>query len=305
MDRLNRLLLEIYRTARERVSAEYQAVTLELIRPVLPFSSYRWRVSQGSTDGRACRNEYCQGDVPDWPPVDVAWGAGAADTLNLRPGSTGACPAAPQHALVTTFVQPDTLRAHEFVFYRSEGDGAFSEQERLLCQQLVPHLIESQTINRTLGIARLSGHHRSPHRSLGIVDMHGVLHYQEGEFSNQLRREWPDWQGNSLPPPLHKALLETGQELFLGRLLVVTRLVDEDLVILRVRSRKPVDDLSARQLLVALQIAQGLSHKEVARKMCIAPATVRNHIQAIHTRLQVRNSAELVEQLTRAGYERV
>nr|WP_158651774.1 LuxR C-terminal-related transcriptional regulator [Marinobacterium profundum] len=49
-------------------------------------------------------------------------------------------------------------------------------------------------------------------------------------------------------------------------------------------------------------MARGLSHKEVARALGIAPATARNHIQAIHERLRVRNSAELVEQLQLAGY---
>jgi DNA-binding CsgD family transcriptional regulator len=189
---------------------------------------------------------------------------------------------------------------HDCVFYRV-GTG-FTPQEQQLCEQLLPHLIESQAINRLLGVARLSSQHRGPHRSLGIVDSDGVLHYQEGEFGVQLRREWPDWQGSQLPAPLCRALLEDNQELFIGRLLVLTRTLEDDLLILRVRPRLPVDDLSARQLLVALQVARGLSHKEVARALAIAPATVRNHIQAIHSRLRVHNSAELVEQLQLAGY---
>lgn len=88
----------------------------------------------------------------------------------------------------------------------------------------------------------------------------------------------------------------------MGRLVVLTRMAEDDLLILRVRPRLPADSLSARQLLVALQVARGLSHKEVARVLEIAPATVRNHIQAIHVRLRVHNSAELVEQLQLAGY---
>ncbi|WP_020683971.1 helix-turn-helix domain-containing protein [Marinobacterium rhizophilum] len=108
-------------------------------------------------------------------------------------------------------------------------------------------------------------------------------------------------KANFISVPLCRALLDDNQELFVGRLVVLTRMVEDDLLICRVRPRLPADSLSARQLLVALQVARGLSHKEVARVLGIAPATVRNHIQAIHVRLRVHNSAELVEQLQLAG----
>jgi DNA-binding CsgD family transcriptional regulator len=246
-----------------------------MVQQVFPFSGFLWRTSLLSVEGRLCRQEFRFGIMPDEPGVST---------------------------LAICVPQPELGLEHDCVFHRAEDDAVFSPQDRQLCEQLVPHLIESQAINRLLGVARLSSQHRGPHRSLGIVDIDGVLHYQEGEFGVQLRREWPDWQGVRLPLPLCRALLDDNQELYIGRLLVLTRMLEDDLLILRVRPRLPVDSLSSRQLLVALQAARGLSHKEVARKLGIAPATVRNHIQAIHVRLRVHNRTELVEQLQLAGY---
>ncbi|ANG64681.1 hypothetical protein A8C75_20840 [Marinobacterium aestuarii] len=290
MDTLNRLTLGLYRVAREKANAEFQTAALGLIRQALPFNGFLWRTSLQTLEGLLCRREFRCGDVSDRAAAlssdeDVAQQlSGPAPTLRI------------------SVPQPELGLVHECVFFRAGDDDSFDPQEQLLCEQLLPHLIESQAINRLLGVARLSSQHRGPHRSLGIVDSNGVLHYQEGEFGVQLRREWPDWQGPRLPAALCRALLDDNQELFVGRLLVLTRLLEDDLLILRVRPRLAVDNLSARQLLVALQVARGLSHKEVARALGIAPATARNHIQAIHDRLRVRNSAELVEQLQLAGY---
>lgn len=289
MDTLNRLTLGLYRVAREKANAEFQTAALDLIRQALPFNGVLWRTSLQTLEGLLCRREFRFGDVPDRAAA-MSSDEDVAQQLSD-----------PAPALRISVPQPELGLVHECVFFRADCHG-FDPQEQLLCEQLLPHLIESQAINRLLGVARLSSQHRGPHRSLGIVDSNGVLHYQEGEFGVQLRREWPDWQGPRLPAVLCRALLDDNQELFVGRLLVLTRLLEDDLLILRVRPRLAVDNLSARQLLVALQVARGLSHKEVARALGIAPATARNHIQAIHDRLRVRNSAELVEQLQLAGY---
>jgi DNA-binding CsgD family transcriptional regulator len=51
-----------------------------------------------------------------------------------------------------------------------------------------------------------------------------------------------------------------------------------------------------RELQVASQIAKGRTYEEVAVALGIAPSTARNHLQAIHEELQVRNKAELIAQ---------
>jgi len=53
----------------------------------------------------------------------------------------------------------------------------------------------------------------------------------------------------------------------------------------------PVDELTSRENDVLQGLSRGLSTSAIARKLCIAPVTVRNHVQGIlqkfdvHTRL--------------------
>jgi DNA-binding CsgD family transcriptional regulator len=53
------------------------------------------------------------------------------------------------------------------------------------------------------------------------------------------------------------------------------------------------DRLTPRERQVAAEIANGLTHKEIARLLGLSPATVRNHTQAILTKLDVHSKATL------------
>lgn len=56
----------------------------------------------------------------------------------------------------------------------------------------------------------------------------------------------------------------------------------------------PVSNLSAREMEIANYYAQGQTSKEIAEKLFISPATVRNHIATIYRKLEIRNKTELV-----------
>lgn len=60
-----------------------------------------------------------------------------------------------------------------------------------------------------------------------------------------------------------------------------------------VRRMEPVDELSPRERQVAKVLASGLSHKEAARHLGVAPATIRNQTQSIYAKLGIDNRASL------------
>ena len=50
--------------------------------------------------------------------------------------------------------------------------------------------------------------------------------------------------------------------------------------------------LSARELGILLLVTQGLSNKEIARRLCIGPETVKSHLKSVFWKLTVRTRAE-------------
>jgi DNA-binding CsgD family transcriptional regulator len=55
-----------------------------------------------------------------------------------------------------------------------------------------------------------------------------------------------------------------------------------------------IDSLTQRELEVAQLLAEGLKYKEIAKRLEISPATVRSHLQRLHSKLDVRTNAELI-----------
>jgi len=52
--------------------------------------------------------------------------------------------------------------------------------------------------------------------------------------------------------------------------------------------------LSDRELEVLQHVAEGLSNREIALKLCIAHGTVKNHLQNIYGKLQVHSRTQAV-----------
>ena len=60
-------------------------------------------------------------------------------------------------------------------------------------------------------------------------------------------------------------------------------------------------DLTARELEIAMLVAQGLSNKEIARRLHISLATVKNHVHSILNKLQVTRRADVGHRLRVTG----
>ncbi len=59
--------------------------------------------------------------------------------------------------------------------------------------------------------------------------------------------------------------------------------------------------LTARELEIATLVAQGLSNKEIARRLHITLATVKNHVHSILNKLQVTRRADVGQRLRVTG----
>ncbi|HEX4864428.1 MAG TPA: response regulator transcription factor [Acidimicrobiales bacterium] len=69
----------------------------------------------------------------------------------------------------------------------------------------------------------------------------------------------------------------------------------------RVPSPKPFPQLTARELEVLTLLAEGGGTQEIARKLYLAPKTVRNHIANILAKLEIPDRAQAIAAARRAG----
>jgi DNA-binding NarL/FixJ family response regulator len=70
----------------------------------------------------------------------------------------------------------------------------------------------------------------------------------------------------------------------------------------RVGGPAPPACLTAREQEVLHLLGEGLSNKEIGRRLCIELPTVKNHVHHVLEKLHVRRRAEAVAVVRRAGW---
>lgn len=313
MDELLKLLLELYRGASERPIEEFQDFALELIKPVLRFESGRWGVgclaADGFTPGHVHLNNETDESVASWEEVIgqdtivsavlARPGITLADCVPSRyvgKGFTGIRDYARkyrhQNVLATAFVGPGRRTAEWLSFYRGDADDCFSERERQICERLMPHLLQSLSINRNLHLHGLR-EQVGPRASFALADLKGRLWFAEADFHRLIVREWPAWLEPALPRQLVDALTRRPGEPYAGKHIRLAAAPLGKLMLLKGRPRSPVDELTPRELEIARAYGSGLTHREVAVQYGISPETVRHHLRAVFGKLGICDKAEL------------
>ncbi|OOG50697.1 helix-turn-helix transcriptional regulator [Polaromonas sp. C04] len=325
MDEFGELLLAIYRGAREIPLQDFQEFALDHVKTIVHFDMARWGVSVQDSRGVDYHHPCVLNDPPealqiyaeirdqDISPRQVLDHPGRAFNYHLTAlssvdrSTSGIFAYARrfrhEHALIVGFKSPDTGLVKSVSLYGAYTNRPFTEVQRTFIQAVVPHLMEAWTINHAVHLEKMRALFGEKAWSMAIADGAGHLLFTEDDFESLLCSEWPASRHLTVPGPLYDAV--TGRDTrswYEGRALVVVATPIKGFLFLRGRRRLPVDSLKPRERQVARQIAQGLTHKEIARQLNIAPATVRNHMQSMLERSHVRNNAELVAQLKSAGY---
>lgn len=148
-----------------------------------------------------------------------------------------------------------------------------------------------------LSVTEMSGNgHKNAVSIFVNEDGIGILGLQN--LRDKFGNFWPDWDGNRLPKYLRKLMDQPGQHVLVDHNLVVTCEAPPGLneMGLRKFSLRPLtlfDMLTKREREVARVLAAGKSHKQAARLLGVAPATIRNQTQSIYSKLQVDNRSNL------------
>jgi DNA-binding CsgD family transcriptional regulator len=310
------LVLALYHRAQEAPFERFQEQALLEVKAYLPFDIARWGTGNFDTQGLVFHAPCLFNDSPeslvDYAPLrdhdQVAFHCAAhpGETLNCHlPGRSQHSSALQEYArryrheqgLITGFVNSASGVVASISLYRAYERCAFTETERLHMQLLFPHLLEALKICQRLEAERLRQIDDGCNWSIAVVDPGGAFCFAEATFLALMKAEWSNASTHALPIELLRTLQGTPHRAVYGRSIVVAPFPTKTLIFLRARLREPIDSLTRREREIAELIAGGLTHKEIANTLKIAPATVNNHLRAIHERIGARNNAELASRL--------
>jgi DNA-binding CsgD family transcriptional regulator len=314
LSRLGRLVFALHRLAATAAAGDFQRLAFEALRAELPFNSAIW--ATGAMNPDPVLHSVYTHDQP--PEMMAAWIRLAqqdtllAETLK-HPGHTlrataegpeNCPPFSPEvrdHArrfhmeqvLATSFIDPTLNLVEGFSLYRADFRSRFSEPERLLVQHALPHLVEAWRANRLRLIQQEKPATAAARQAFGLCDATGLLHTAGSDFAAMLRNEWPDWRGPKLPD----LWMANRTRTFVGRSIAASLEPINDLWLVKVRRRAALDNLTPREIDVAMRFGHGLNYQEIAVELHISPATVRNHLTNIYGKLGVGNKLELARLL--------
>jgi len=181
------------------------------------------------------------------------------------------------------------------VLYRAD-DACFKSEDAELLHAAWLHLSRAIGLHRAALLDRQDGARAL--RASALVNGLGGVESADGLFMERLRQEWPAFCGRLLPDELLTAL-GRGQS-WRGRLIEVTARREQHLLVCTARPVDAVALLTPAEAAVARRFAAGLSHKQIARELGVAPNTVRTQISRLYAKLQIHDKAALAQWLMAA-----
>ncbi|CAG9268616.1 Regulatory LuxR family protein [Paraburkholderia unamae] len=323
MHEFSALLVLLHRAARELPFESFQEHALTLLKRVVPFDAARWGTTRHDERGAKYHAPFLYNDSPEslrdyeavreHDPV-AAWCLTHLDKVSnfelhevcARNHDPGMLDYVRRYrhmqGLIVASRTGENGLLQVISLYGAYPDKRFDETQRRRLELVFPHLREALNTSLTFQMERIRPHAGGVAWHLAISDAVGDFHFVEPGFRDLLRHEWPTLMHRALPAALVGLINSRVPSRFQGRAVIALIDVLHDMVFVRARARMPVDYLSPRELEVAKLVVSGLTHKDIAKTLTLSPATVRNHLQAIHDRVGVHNNVELTDEFRRAGF---
>lgn len=293
-------LLEVHHDSANLSAADFQLTTLQRMRTYLDFDFAIWGEGDGSS--RELHTATVLDQTPTlfdtWEPVKHQ-----DPFANLVIGNTGRTwvlsdvprvfhsKAYSEHwgryhareMISTMQVDPHT-GLHVFVtLARERNQATFSRSEREFKALVTRHLFLAAHNNDRVAVSEDQGH-------TALVDRFGILHACDDLFRALVIEEWGHAWRRRLPAAVTEALALYG--CYLGRRIELTAEPLGTRWMIRVQPANPLP-LSPREEQIARAFAAGLSYKQVAQQLGIAPGTVRTHLTRIYEKLGVSDKGAL------------
>lgn len=316
------LLLDLYRVAHEESIGTFQDEALRVVKRVLPFDSSMWGTATATQGGIDIHTIHLHEKSPEmiaaYEPIkdqDTAAATVFGKRHITRRFNAEDWWSAPhqreyrdflrrfehENLFITADSNPRTNFVHWVSLFRAGKEAHCSEEERRLLSDLAPHLMQSLAMNRTMHLERLdAGDKALAPLASAISDLRGVVYHADPQFVALAAVEWDALAAHQLPAPLLSHMLSSSKR-FIGRHIVVWWYVQQSLLFVKARPRCAVDGLGEKEYLIATLVGRGLTYKEIAKVTERSPATVRNQIQQVYSKLEVSTIAGLIAALRSAS----
>ena len=316
MDALGKLILELYRAAKETPVKEFQELALSLIRTQLSFRSAMWGAGETTDAGFVVNSVHLHNEpleiLHDWALLhyhDAAIDVVATDpghakifyTHDIHRDVPAMLDFTQRYGHSNAMIIADLARNYHdghfhgqwMSLYRADKHAHFGQADQRILEHLIPHLVEALAINRMLGSGQMAHADSGLAGSRALARMDGTLYHCGKKFAGLLREIWPDLKSGRLPAKL-MTVLSPGKEIMLeSHNMAVSTTALGNMLLLSIRRVSPLSRLSQRELAVARLFGQGKSHKEVALQLDIAPSTARNFLNSVYKKLNINDKAEL------------
>lgn len=315
LHRLSRTLREIHRLSREAPVATFQDVAFEAMKELVRFDTGYWGAGREPVEAVVMHYSYLH-RLPAGEMSTVfekvksrprhieqisrcVINAGQAQVCDVREaGLDDFYSLFGVDQFVTLYQRDADLGLYHVVSLYRSGEEQFTEQERLLFEGAVPHLMDAWRESKLLHLSGVNRDACPLTPAAALLDQKGAVHFARPAFVELMRREWPDWRGPFVP----EAMCRVQDGSFTGKQIAVRFTPQNDLYLTIARNKGPLDQLTMRELEVAKQMAKGACHKEIARALAISPATVRKHIAHVHAKLGSNKVAKVANLFMNDGW---
>lgn len=194
-----------------------------------------------------------------------------------------------ERILSTGHIDPASGLYSLVTLYRFDRSQPFSDSDAARVGRVMFHLFNAASHAFFLQMSRRLAD-RPAASAAAAVDATGAFHDAMPRFFDMLDRHFPGRPAQQLP----FALPADGDTAVAGGLCIRCEPLDE-LRCVHIWPAGPLDHLTRRERDVVTAIAHGLSFKQAAKRIGIAPSTVANHLYRVYRKLGVYSRAALAE----------
>lgn len=198
-----------------------------------------------------------------------------------------------EHACAISFFKQTSQLFSSIAYYRENPLYPFSPEDKQLKELIDPHLRESYELCLLFNLYKETNGsaNKWEKQSIALADNEGYIYYCNDNFISNV--EALDITQNAIiHPPLWEKLKQSRQ-LTVSHIDISLTAINSNQYLI---SLKPTDysrQLTQTELVIARDLANGNSYKEIARKHNKSVSTVKNQAHAIYKKLPITGKEEL------------